>query len=445
MTMDRRQFIKISGAAAAAAGVVACAPKVMEKDAGGISSGPVEGKVVQHFEGVSLLGYGCMRWPMVEGDDGKSHIDQDAVNALVDEAIAHGVNYFDTSPVYLGGDSERATAEALLRHPRSEWLLATKLSNFSNWTYENSVEMYRKSLEIFDTDHIDYYLLHSISGAEAFEKRFGSTGIMDFLLAERQKGHIRHLGFSFHGPVEGLDELLSLHVKYHWDFVQIQMNYLDWTHAGGRNGNAKDLYGMLASLDIPVVIMEPLRGGGLSDIPAPLVSKLKEREPDSSVASWAFRFAGHFPKVLTVLSGMTYREHLEDNLKTFIGARPLSEEDLALLEDVAESLDEFPLVKCTACQYCMPCPFGIDIPGIFAFYNKAINEDTYVKSEEQRKYALARRRYLAAYDQAVESVRQADHCISCGRCQKACPQRIRIPSELERINNYIESVKQGKT
>ena len=442
--MDRRQFIKISGTAAAAAGVVACAPKVMEKEDAAASSVSLEGTVPQHFDGVSLLGYGCMRWPMIEGDDGKKHIDQEAVNALVDEAIAHGVNYFDTSPVYLGGDSERATAEALSRHPRSEWLLATKLSNFSNWTYENSVEMYRKSLEIFNTDHIDYYLLHSISGGEVFDKRFGSTGIMDFLLSERQKGHIRHLGFSFHGSVQGFGEMLALHEKYHWDFVQIQMNYLDWTHAGGRNGNAKELYDMLAALDIPVVIMEPLRGGSLSDIPAPLVTRFKERESDASVASWAFRFAAHFPRALTVLSGMTYKEHLEDNLKTFIEGKPLSDDDLALLEEVAASLDSFPVVKCTGCQYCMPCPFGIDIPGVFAFYNKAINEDTYVKSAQQKDFARARRKYLASYDKAVESVRQADHCISCGRCMKACPQKIRIPSELDRINIYIESVKQGK-
>jgi len=422
--------------------VVSCAPKAIENVAVENNS-PIVGTVPQHYPGISLLGYGCMRWPMITGDDGKEVIDQEAVNALVDEALEHGVNYFDTAPTYLGGESEKATAIALNRHPRSEWILATKMSNFSNWTYENSVAMYRHSLETFATDHIDYYLVHSVSGAKNFNTRFGETGIMDFLLAEREKGHIRHLGFSFHGSKDGFDEMLALNQLYHWDFVQIQLNYLDWTHAGGRNCNADYLYSELTKLDLPVIVMEPLRGGGLADIPKPLMERLKEREPDASVASWAFRFAGHLPNILTVLSGMTYKEHLEDNLRTYIENKPLSDSDLALLEEIAGLLDQFPLIRCTGCEYCMPCPYGINIPGIFAFYNRAINEDSYVKTSEQKDFARARRRYLASYDKAIESVRQADHCIACGRCKKECPQRINIPKELYHINGYIESIKQG--
>ena len=440
--MDRRSFLKSSGAAVALAGLAACgAPK---KDAPAASAGEIkiEGPMLEHYPGIGVLGYGCMRWPMTKDDRGNEVIDQEAVNSLVDEALAHGVNYFDTSPVYLRGDSERATAEALNRYPREKWLLATKLSNFADASYENSVKMYRRSLETFKTDHIDYYLLHSIGSAEDFKRRFEDTGIMQFLLKEREKGTIRHLGFSIHSHKEGFDSMMELHPKYHWDFVQIQMNYLDWTHAGGRNTNADHMYEQLAARDIPVVIMEPLRGGGLASLTKSQTALLKEREPDRSVASWAFRFVGSFPKVLTALSGMTYREHLEDNLRTFCNFKPLVEEEFELLEQIAEEQSNFPLVGCTGCQYCMPCPYGINIPGVFRFYDNSVVEGTYVKGPEQEKYAKARRRYLAEYNKAVESVRQADHCISCGKCMKACPQHIRIPRELKRIDEYIEKIKQ---
>ena len=439
--MDRREFLKKAGVGAAALGVGACAPGSLK---GGSDSGETksaQGNMASNYEGVGLLGYGCMRWPQVKGDDGKNHIDQEAVNSLVDYALEHGVNYFDTSPVYLEGDSERATAEALNRHPREKWLLATKLSNFGDASYDNSVKMYRKSLEIFKTDHVDYYLLHSVSGGANFDERFGSTGIMDFLLEERRKGHIRNLGFSFHGPESGFKELMALHEKYHWDFVQIQMNYVDWTHSGARNASAKFLYEELDSREIPIIIMEPLRGGRLADLPAALADRLKEREPQKSLASWAFRFAGSFPRVKCILSGMTYMNHLQDNLDTFLDFKPLTDEEKDLLELTADQMEKYPLVRCTGCQYCMPCPYGINIPAIFRFYNDNVNAGTYVVNKEQEGYAKARRRYLLSYDKAIPSVRQADHCISCGRCEKACPQHIAIPRELRRIDAYIESLK----
>ena len=242
--------------AAIGLGAAACVPHVRK-------SANIQGQVIRHYPETGLLGYGCMRWPEEEDANGKSHIIQEEVNCLVDEALAHGVNYFDTSPVYHDGDSERATAEALCRHPRSEWQLATKLSIFRNVTYDDAVAMYHRSLELFRTDYVDNYLLHALSGAEALEERFVKTGVMDFLLKEREAGRIRRLGFSFHGNKEGFDSLIALHGKYHWDFVQIQMNYLDWKHAGRRNTNADHMYAVLEELDIPVVIMEPLRGGDL--------------------------------------------------------------------------------------------------------------------------------------------------------------------------------------
>lgn len=434
--MDRREFLKISGA-----GVVGAAAMACSRESG--SKGPEElqisGNVPQNFPGIGLLGFGAMRWPMTKDENGKDIIDQQKVNEMVDLALEHGVNYFDSAPVYLQGMSEKATAIALLRHPRESYYVATKLSNFSDPSYETAVNMYRKSLENYQTDHIDYYLLHSVGDLRAMETRFIKPGTLDFLLKEREAGRIRHLGFSFHGGKQGMDDLLELHGKYHWDFVQIQMNYMDWTHSG--DGSAKYLYEKLAEKGIPVVIMEPLRGGQLSDVPAPLADMLKEREPQRSIASWAFRFCGSFPNVLTALSGMTYIDHLRDNLLTFTNFKPLSEDDLSLLEKVADGIQEYPLVRCTGCQYCMPCPYGINIPGIFSFYNENINEGTYVVSAEQKDYARTRRKYLLEYNKAIPTVRQADHCIGCGQCLKKCPQHIRIPNELQRIDRYIEKVK----
>ena len=439
--MDRRDFLKTAGLGAAAIGVAACSSGISETGAAQQQTGIPDGEMASNYPGIGLLGYGCMRWPMTEGPDGRRVIDQEEVNRLVDVAMAHGVNYYDTSPNYLGGESERATAEALNRYPRDKWLLATKLSNFSDWSYDNSVLMYRNSLEIFKTDHIDYYLLHSIGGMDAFNTRFGTTGIMDFLLRERELGHIRNLGFSFHGNRQGFDELMSLHSKYHWDFVQIQMNYVDWRHAGRNNTDAEYLYGVLDSMGIPVVIMEPLRGGRLADMPVTLADMLQAKDPSGSLASWAFRFAGSFPRVLTVLSGMTYMEHLEDNLRTYLDFKPLSEEEMELLQEVATRMETWPLVRCTGCNYCMPCPYGIDIPGIFKFYNDSLNAGTYVKDSEQEGYAKARRSYLLAYDKAIPTVRQADHCIQCGKCEEACPQHIAVRSELRKIDEYIENLK----
>ena len=212
-----------------------------------------------------------MRWPTVPAPDGKGEmIDQDAVNELVDYAIAHGVNYFDTSPMYVQGWSEKSTGIALKRHPRESFYLATKLSNFhpDTWTREGSIAMYRKSFEDMQVDYIDYYLLHMIGGGgmEQFRKRYIDNGMIDFLVKEREAGRIRRLGWSFHGDIEVYDYALQMHDRgeVHWDFVQIQLNYVDWKHASGSNFKAEYLYDELAKRKIPAVIMEPLLGGRLS-------------------------------------------------------------------------------------------------------------------------------------------------------------------------------------
>lgn len=420
---------------AAALGLAACTSGKTSGQTEGVKD--LSGKMLQNYPGIGTLGYGCMRWPTKDG-----HIDQDEVNRLVDCALEHGVNYFDTSPVYTRGESETATSIALNRHPRESWLLATKLSNMSNPSYDASVAMYHRSLEFFKTDYIDYYLLHSVRDQADFERRFGSTGIMDFLMKERELGHIRHLGFSFHGHEPGFLYMMSLHEKYHWDFVQIQMNYVDWQHASGRNCNADFLYNELDKREIPVVIMEPLRGGALSNMAAGLADKLKAREPEKSLASWAFRFVGSYPRVMAALSGMTYMEHLEDNLDTFLDFEPMSDDEKKFILGIADDMINYPLIPCTNCQYCMPCQYGIDIPGIFKFYNDNINAGTYVSNGEQEDYARAKRKYLLQYSKAIPTVRQADHCIGCGKCRPACPQYIDIPAQLSRIDHYLEQIKQ---
>lgn len=443
--MNRRDFLKAAGAGTAlgALNLTGCAPKdsghkTEETGEMTFRTNPGNG------DKVSLLGYGCMRWPMKKDSDGKDIIDQEQVNALVDYAIEHGVNYFDTSPVYLQGMSEESTGEALSRHPRESYYIATKLSNFSNWTRENSLLMYEKSFEKLRTDYIDYYLLHSIGGGgiKAFNDRYVNNGLVDFLMKEREAGRIRNLGFSFHGDEECFDHLMSLHKDIQWDFVQIQLNYLDWRHATGRNTNAEYLYAKLMEQDIPSVIMEPLLGGRLSKVPEHIAERLQERDPGSSVASWAFRFAGSPEGVLTVLSGMTYQEHLEDNLKTYSPLKPLSEEELDFLEETAVLMSEYPTVPCNDCKYCMPCPYGIDIPAILLHYNKCVNEGN-IATKTSENYRKARKAYLVGYDRAVEKVRQADHCIGCGECQTHCPQSINIPNELQKISLYVDELKRN--
>lgn len=393
---------------------------------------------------VSILGYGCMRWPMKSIEEGKKIIDQDEVNRLVDHALACGVNYFDAAPVYLQAECEAATGEALSRHPRESYYIATKLSNFKDASREEGIRMYKASLEAFRTDHIDYYLLHSIKDGETFRKRFLDNGLIDFLMEERKAGHIRNLGFSFHGNQQGFDELMDLHEKYHWDFVQIQLNYMDWNHAGRRNTNASYLQAELDKKGIPSIIMEPLLGGRLADAPDHIVDRLKEMNPQGSIASWAFRFAGSHDGVLTVLSGMSCIEHLQDNLKTYSPLVPLTDQEKAVLEDIARLRSEYPEIPCTQCQYCMPCPYGLDIPSIFTHYNKCVNEGFINDDKEDSEYRKDRRAYLVSYDRAIPTLRQADRCISCGICVSKCPQHIAIPGEIRKIDLYVENLKRSR-
>lgn len=461
--MNRRTFLKRLGAGVAwAVALEGCTPKRTATPAGGtLPQGEIPTDRMTYRvnpktgEKVSLLGYGCMRWPTLEDGNAKEEtggIDQEMVNRLVDKAIAHGVNYFDTSPAYCKGFSERATGIALKRHPRDRYFIATKLSNFapSTWSREASLAMYHNSFKELQVDYIDYLLLHAVGmgndGMEALHARYLDNGMLDFLLKEREAGRIRNLGFSYHGDIQVFDYLLSQHDRYRWDFVQIQLNYLDWRHAkeiNPRNTNAEYLYGELAKRGIPAVIMEPLLGGRLSKVHDHIVARLKQREPGRSVASWAFRYAGTHPDVLTVLSGMTYMEHLEDNLRSFCPLQPLTEEEVGFLYDTADLMMQYPTIPCNDCKYCMPCPYGLDIPGVLLHYNKCVNEGNVPEDRQAENYREARRAFLVGYDRSVPRLRQADHCIGCNQCVSHCPQGIDIPKEMQRIDRFVEHLKQG--
>ncbi|MDR2854163.1 MAG: aldo/keto reductase [Prevotellaceae bacterium] len=456
--ISRRSFLKLLGAGsvATAAAFYGCDSNTTnaEDQTGSNTAEPQADKMTYRInptskDKVSLLGYGCMRFPTKKKQDSEDEeIDQEIVNQLVDYAIAHGVNYFDTSPRYIMGLSERATGIALKRHPREKYFVATKLSNFDEESQKrkNAIQMYHDSFKELQVDVIDYYLLHSIGGGgmEAFNKRYVDNGMLDFCLEEREKGKIRNLGFSYHGDIEVFDYLLSIHDKIKWDFVQIQLNYVDWKHASGSNTNAEYLYAELSKRGIPAVIMEPLLGGRLSTLPQHLFLQLKTRRPENSAASWAFRYAGSPEGVLTVLSGMVYMEHLLDNLRTFSPLQKITDDEYVLLEEIAKEYIQYPLVSCTDCKYCMPCPYGIDIPSIFSFYNKSVNDGTVPTSSQDKTYRKLRRDFLISYASKLQPERQADHCIGCGVCLGKCPQRIRIPRELNRINNFVETLKQGK-
>ena len=455
--ISRRNFLKRLGAGAttitAAAAVSACGSKSDKISASASTKReiPLDKMTYRtnhnNSDRVSILGYGCMRWPMIPNPSGHGEIvNQESVNRLIDFALEHGVNYFDTSPAYCQGYSEGATGEALSRYPREKYFIATKLSNFApfTWSREGSIKMYHTSFKELRVDVIDYYLLHSIGngGIETFNRRYVENGMIDYLMKEREAGRIRNLGFSFHGTKEVFDQVLAMHEQVHWDFVQIQLNYVDWRHASGANVNADYLYAELTKRNIPAIVMEPLLGGRLSNVPEHIMMRLKQQRPDESVASWAFRFAGSHENVLTVLSGMTYMEHLQDNLLTYSPLVPLNEQDYVFLEETAQLMLQYPTIPCNDCKYCMPCPYGIDIPGVLLHYNKCVNEGNVSRSSQDENYRKARRAFLIGYDRSVPRLRQADHCIGCAQCNEHCPQSIDIPAEMQRINNFVEQLKQ---
>ena len=441
--MNRRQFLQRLGMSAGSAlAMMAMEPlNVLAGNSakpGQLRYNADENKMtyrVQHGSGekISLLGFGMMRLPD----------DQNKVDELVDYAIAHGVNYFDTAPMYMGGRSEVLTGNTLSRYPREKYHVATKMSNQNrrSWSFDDSKRMYETSLERLKVDYIDYYLLHSIGGGmESLKGRFLDNGILDFLLKEREAGRIKHLGFSYHGDVRDFDWLLDHNDEYHWDFVQIQMNFLDWRHASMRQGwrhdaDAEYLYDKLEKKGIQAVIMEPLRGGAFGRMASELTDQLKAVRPNDSTARWAFRWVGSYPNILTTLSGMNRMDHLIDNVETFSPLEACTESENALLAEIADQMSGFPTIPCTTCEYCMPCPYGVNIPGNFAYYNEAVNAHILPLPDKQASDYMSRKEQFAeGMRKALPDVAKwANQCTDCEACLPKCPQQIRIPNQMARI------------
>lgn len=440
--LNRRDFLRKLGLGTAAVAidplhVLAGETSAQQTDGGQNTPHPMTYRV-QHGTGekVSLLGFGMMRLPD----------DQDEVNQLVDYAIAHGVNYFDTAPIYKGGLNEGQTGQALSRHPREKYHVATKMSNYNErlWQLDEARKMYENSFSELRVDYIDYYLLHGVggSGMGDLKARFLDNGLLDFLLREREAGRIRHLGFSYHGDVSVFDFLLDHQDEYHWDFAQIQMNFLDWRHASlntkgrRRDADAEYLYDKLEKTGVQAVVMEPLRGGSLArNMGEDLSSRLAAVRPQDSLARWAFRWVGSHPNILTTLSGMNQMSHLQENVDTFSPLESCSDAENRLLEEIADVMAGFPVIPCTTCHYCMPCPYGVDIPGNFAYYNDAVAQNILPLPDKQSAdYASRKQQFADGLRQALpDASTWATQCVDCENCLKKCPQQIRIPNQMARI------------
>ena len=382
-------------------------------------------------ESISLLGMGCMRFPRKPGAGRRAPLDQEQVNQMIDYALEHGINYFDTAPAY--GDSERATGEALSKHKRESFFLATKMSNFSNADFNACKEMFARSLKNLRTSYFDYFLLHAISDVADFNKRFKDNGLLDWLIEQKKKGVIRHLGFSFHGSNQALRELLAL--PYDWEFVQIQLNYVDWKDMPLEDSDepcdSETLYKMLAEKNIPVVIMEPLRGGKLvQGLPKEAEKAFERMEPKRTPVDWALRWVWNHPEVTVVLSGMNAEEQVEANCRTASESLPgqLSQKELALYDRVLEILRRNIRVGCTGCGYWQPCPKGVNIPTCFALYNGSY-VDGYFNSLREYMMCTTLRRVRA----------NAGLCVKCGKCEQHCPQHLPIREELDAVCRRFET------
>ena len=364
---------------------------------------------------VSLLGYGCMRFPTRE-ENGERRIDRAEAEKLLDCAYAAGVNYYDTAYGYHGGESEQFLGEAMKKYPRESFYFATKLPIWmmQDDGPERMEEIFSDQLRRLQTDYIDFYLLHGVD-ADGFEtvKRLGAY---DFIRQKQAEGKVRHVGISFHDTPEVLEKILD---TYAFDFVQIQLNYLDWTMQ-----NAKRQYELLEERGIPCVVMEPVRGGALASLDKDAAAVLKQARPQDSVASWAMRFVASLPGVLTILSGMTTMDQLQDNLGTLSGFSPLSDADRDTLETAIGIFRKNGIIPCTGCWYCMDCPVGVQIPDNFSRYN------IYTVTKDEQAYRKS-------YEQ-FEPKARASACVACGRCASRCPQQIDIPAKLKMIADMME-------
>lgn len=364
------------------------------------------------------LGFGLMRLPENDGQ-----IDLEQVCQMVDAYLAAGLNYFDTAYVYHGGNSEKIVKEALVkRHPRDSFTVATKLPAWSMKEEADRDRIFNEQLERCGVDYFDFYLLHSVE-----EGNNGSTydrlHCWDWGKQKKAEGKIRHFGFSFHGSPEYLEELLDAHPEV--EFVQIQLNYADWENPVVRSGR---LYEILHSRNIPMVIMEPVKGGTLAKLPPELEARYKALRPDSSIASWALRFVASLPGVMTILSGMSTPDQMADNLQTFTHFEPLTEQEKAVVEEVRTIMMNAPQIGCTACSYCTDgCPMHIAIPDVF----RAVNTMRLYHEEFRPKNF-----YKSLVDQGHG---RASDCVACGQCEGVCPQHLPIIELLKEAGGMLDA------
>lgn len=354
---------------------------------------------------ISRLGYGGMRFPK-NGDE----VDVDAAVQLLRKAYEMGINYFDTAMVYHKGESEKIFGKAFEPYPRDSYLIADKMSIWLCSDEEDMKARFYNQLKTLKTDYIDFYLVHSLN--RNHYKKVKDLHCVEFLQQMKQEGKIKHLGFSFHDTYQVFTQILN---DYTWDFVQIQLNYLDWHNQG-----AEQLYRELERRNLPVMVMEPVRGGYLATIDSERAKPFLELEPQRSIASWAIRWVESLPQVAVVLSGMSDLQQLEDNVATMTYFEPMNEQELAAIDRVVEEIRKVNEIPCTGCRYCMDCPMGVDIPEIFSIYS-------------QYKIFGKEKAFVQDYEEVVEHGNGAEHCVRCMACTTKCPQMIAIPDKLEMI------------
>ncbi len=357
----------------------------------------------------SLLGFGGMRFPVKDGK-----INRELGQKMIDLAYENGVNYFDTAIFYHGGESETFLGEALSKFPRESIFIADKMPPWELHAKEDVEKMFEGQLKKLKTDYIDFYLIHGI-GRSSIPK-IKEYEIISFLEKKRAEGKIKHLGFSLHDTPEALAELLTMH---DWDFVQLQINYVDWDVS-----RAKLLYELLVQKDIPCIVMEPVRGGVLNNFEGEIKDVFLKANPTASLASWAIRWVASLPNVKVILSGMSTLEQVEENVKTLSEFKPLTKEEYAVIDQALTIINQAPTVPCTACNYCMPCPVGVHIPDNFGYYNE------YIKYKD---LGILKWRV----DAQLKKEERATACISCGQCLEKCPQHIEISEHLAKMRKLL--------